>query len=227
MKIDSSTTYSNAAIRGTDFSKSAASLATFFSESLAAAKVAASEQKDIDSTVGVNLDKVAKTATGQNKSISTFDLIESKLNQIKKKDAAHRTPEESAYIIENDKRFAEIVSCGKSPEELTSSELDYTQKAGGFVNTMAYLSQSEKALYDKAVAIGDTQAVIGLNQIALIRTGGSLAGGSEGTTYNPLNTEITIANIEKYFRHSIVDADGSVADRFQALVNFLNKESSV
>lgn len=121
----------------------------------------------------------------------------------------------------NDKRLAEITAQGKSPEKLTASELDYMQKAGGFVNTMAYLSPTEKALYDKAVTSGNTQAAEGLAQIALIRTGGHMAGGAAGTTYDPSETAITAANVEKYFRYSIVDPSGAANAKFQALIQFL------
>ncbi|OYD52409.1 hypothetical protein CGK74_18205 [Thauera propionica] len=121
----------------------------------------------------------------------------------------------------NDKRLAEITAQGKPPEKLTADELDYVQKAAGFVNTFAYLSPAEKALYDKAVASGNTEAAAGINMIALIRQGGEMAGGANGTTYNSRTTEITAANIEKYFSHSIVDPTGKAQSQFQALIQFL------
>jgi len=95
------------------------------------------------------------------------------------------------------------------------------QKATGFVNTFAHLSSAEKALYDKAVASGNTAAAEGIAQIALIRQGGEMAGGANGTTYNSRTTEITAANIEKYFRHNIVDPSGNAESKFQALIQFL------
>ena len=95
------------------------------------------------------------------------------------------------------------------------------QKAVGFVNTMANLSPAEKALYDKAVASGNTEAAAGISQIALVRMMGHTAGGANGTTYDPLNTEITAANIEKYFSHSIVDPTGKAQSQFQALIQYL------
>ncbi len=116
-------------------------------------------------------------------------------------------------------RFAEIA--GKPPEKRTADEVDYMQKAAGLVNSFARLSPAEKALYDKAVASGDTEAAAGISQIALIRTGGHMAGGANGTTYDPLGTEITTANVGKYFSHGIVDPTGQAQSRFQALIRFL------
>lgn len=149
------------------------------------------------------------------------DSVEARLAEIKGKDAVSRTAADTEYLWANDKKLAEISAKGKSPDELTSSELDYMQKAGGFVNTMAYLSPAEKALYDKAVASGNTQAAAGLAQIALTRTGGHMAGGADGTTYDPIDTAITAANVEKYFRHSIIDPSGDADAKFQALIRFL------
>ncbi|BAO29687.1 hypothetical protein SUTH_01895 [Sulfuritalea hydrogenivorans sk43H] len=134
-----------------------------------------------------------------------------------------RTQEEQDYVRANDKRLAEITAQGKPPEKLTADELDYVQKAAGFVNTFGNLSPAEKALYDKAVASGNTEAAAGISQIALIRQGGNMAGGANGTTYNPLTMEITAANIEKFFSHSIVDPSGNAQSRFDALIQFLQE----
>lgn len=48
-----------------------------------------------------------------------------------------------------------------------------------------------------------------------------MAGGANGTTYNSHTAEITAANIEKYFRHSIVDPSGNAESKFQVLIQFL------
>ena len=152
---------------------------------------------------------------------NSANSVDARLAEIKAKGAVNRTQQDQDYLLANDKRLAEITAQGKSPEQLTAEELDYVQKAAGFVNTMAEFSPAEKALYDKAVASGNTQAVAGLAQIALIRNGGHMAGGANGTTYNPIETAITAANIEKYFSHSIVDASGDADTKFQALIQFL------
>lgn len=147
--------------------------------------------------------------------------VEARLAAIKAKDGLSRTQEEQDYVRANDKRLAEITAQGKPPEKLTADDLDYLQKAAGFVNTFANLSPAEKTLYDKAVASGNTEAAAGISQIALVRMMGHTAGGANGTTYDPLNTEITAANIEKYFSHSIVDPTGKAQSQFQALIQFL------
>jgi hypothetical protein len=153
--------------------------------------------------------------------------VEARLAAIKAKDAMSRTQEERDYVLANDKELAEITAQGKSPDKLTAEELDYMQKAGGFVNTMANLSPKEKALYDKAVASGDTEAAAAIGLVALTRMMGHTAGGANGTTYDPLNTEITAANIEKYFSHSIVDPTGKAQSQFQALIQYLQNNPAV
>jgi hypothetical protein len=147
--------------------------------------------------------------------------VEARLAAIKGKDGPSRTQEEQDYVRANDKRLAEITAQGKPPEKLTADELDYLQKAAGFVNTFANLSPAEKALYDKAVASGNAEAAAGISQVAFIRMMGHTAGGANGTTYDPLNTEITAANIASYFSHSIVDPTGEAQSKFQALIQFL------
>lgn len=151
----------------------------------------------------------------------TNPSVEARLAAIKAKDALSRTEEDQEYLFANDKRLAEITGQGKSPDKLTAEELDYMQKAGGLVNTMANLSPAEKALYDKAVASGNSEAAAGIGQIAFVRMMGHTAGGADGGTYDSLNTEISAANIEKYFSRSIVDPSGQAQSQFQALINFL------
>lgn len=50
-----------------------------------------------------------------------------------------------------------------------------------------------------------------------------MAGGANGTTYNPHTTAITAANIELFFSHSIVDHTGHAASSFHALIQFLQQ----
>ncbi len=160
-------------------------------------------------------DATSPSAVGTN-------AIDAKLAQIKSRDAMSRSQEDWDYLFANDKRLAEIDERRiKDPRTITAADEDYEQKARGLVNTMAYLSPAEKALYDKAIASGNTDAAAGLAQIALIRTGGHLAGGANGTTYDPMNTAITAENIRKYFSYSIVDPSGKAQSQFQALISFL------
>jgi hypothetical protein len=153
--------------------------------------------------------------------------VEVRLAEIRARGPVNRSQEDHDFLFANDKRLAEITAQGKPPEKLTADELDYMQKAGGFVNTMANLSPAEKTLYDKAIASGNTEAAAGISQIAFIRTLGHTAGGADGTTYDPLNTEITAANIEKYFSHSIVDPTGKAQSQFQALIQYLQDNPAV
>ena len=150
--------------------------------------------------------------------------VEAKLASIRARGPINRSEADQAYLFTHDQRLAEIAAQGKPPEKLTADELDYMQKATGMVNTMANLSPAEKALYDKAVASGNTAAAAGISQIALVRMMGHTAGGAGGATYDPLNTAITAANVERYFSHSIVDPSGQAKAGFQALIAFLNAD---
>jgi len=171
----------------------------------------------------------AKAAAAASASTSTRadPAVEARLAAIKSKDAVSRTDADREYLFANDKQLAEITEKERqTPGSLTASEIDYMQKAGGFVNTFATLSPAEKALYDEAVASGNKDAADGISQIAFIRMGSNhMAGGANGSTYDPINTEITAANIEKYFRHSIVDPSGQSDAKFQALMQFMQNHS--
>lgn len=153
--------------------------------------------------------------------------VEARLAEIRAKGGVNVTQEEHDYLFTHDKRLAEITAQGKFDYQLTADELDYMQKATGMVNTFANLSPKEKALYDKAVASGNKEAAAGISQIAFIRMMGHTAGGANGTTYDPLNTEITAANIGKYFSHSIVDPTGKAQSQFQALIQYLQDNPAV
>ena len=110
---------------------------------------------------------------------SATSQIDARLAAIKSKDAVSRTAEDTDYLFAHDARLAAIRDKGnKSPGSLTAEELDYEQKAGGFVNTMANLNPTENAPYDKMVASGNTAAAAGMSQIAFIRTMGHMAGGA-------------------------------------------------
>jgi len=169
----------------------------------------------------------AFAASSHGTTVNDDGSVAVRLAGVKTRGPVNRTQADHDFLLANDKKLAEITAQGKSPDRLTADELDYVQKATGLVNTFANLSPAEKALYDKAVASGDTEAAEGIAQIALIRTGGSLAGGANGTTYNPLATAITAANIEQYFSHSIIDPSGNATSKFQALIRFVQSTPSV
>jgi len=151
---------------------------------------------------------------------NTDRSVEARLAQIRANGPVNRSHEDNDFLFANDKKLAEISA--KSYNTRTADDIDYLQKATGLVNTFAHLSSAEKALYDKAVSSGNTEAAAGIAQIALIR---KMDGGANGMTYNSRTTEITAANIEKYFRHGIVDPSGNAESKFQALIQFLQNNS--
>jgi hypothetical protein len=168
----------------------------------------------------------SKNSTPTSVSSSTTDSVDAMLAKIKSKDFISRTAEDMNYLYAHDDKLAAIRDKENSGLGITSSEVDYMQKTVGFINTMGNLSPAEKALYDKAVASGNKEAAAGIGQIAFIRTMGHTAGGAAGTTYDPVNTEITAANIEKYFSHSIADPSGRSQSQFQALIQYLHSDQS-
>lgn len=170
----------------------------------------------------VRISQAARDAFAASSSSATANKdrsVEARLAEIRASGPVNRSQEDHDFLFANDKRLAEISA--KSYNSRTADDIDYMQKATGLVNTFAHLSSAERALYDKAVASGNTEAADGIAQIALIRQGGEMAGGANGTTYNSRTTEITAANIEKFFSHSIVDPTGNAMSKFQALIQFL------
>jgi len=135
----------------------------------------------------VRISQAARDAlAGSSSSVATSSdkSVEARLAEIRARGPVNRSQEDQDYLFANDKKLAEITAQGKPPEKLTADELDYLQKATGLVNTFANLSSAEKALYDKAVSSGNADAAAGISQIALIRMGGHMAGGANGTTYD-------------------------------------------
>ncbi|GLT20745.1 hypothetical protein GCM10007933_01960 [Zoogloea oryzae] len=176
---------------------------------------------DSVSISGAARQALAAEAAASSKAGDADGAVEARLAEIRARGAVNRSQEDQAFLFANDPRLAAIAAQQKSPDQLTADELDYMQKATGLVNTMANLSPAEKALYDKAVASCNTQAAAGIGQIALVRMMGHSAGGAGGSSYDPLSTPITAANIENYFSHSIVDPSGASRTRFQALIEYL------
>ncbi len=154
--------------------------------------------------------------------------VQRRIDEIKAKPGIHRTQEDGDYLYAHDKRFAEIRDKSRDyggPESLTADELDYLQKAGGFVNTMAELSADEKVLYDELVAQGNTEAAAALNLIAMSRIG---MGGQQitlpnGRVFDPTTTEITADNVRNLFRYLHVDETGRTDRMFEALASYLDR----
>jgi hypothetical protein len=115
--------------------------------------------------------------------------VQAKLDEIKAKPAVQRTENDSEFLRKNDSRLAQITAKGARLQ--TAEDLDYLQKAGGFVNTMANLSQGEKNLYDRLVAEGNNDAASALGLIALSRQGIGEVALPNGRSFDPKPTEIT------------------------------------
>lgn len=185
-----------------------------------------SEEKNtvVSSISNYPTDKV--TISDEAKALAQEQEIQSRLEEIKNKPNVMRTKEETEFINSHDKQLSRIRT--KDPQTLTAEELDYQQKAGGFVNTMATLTANEKALYNELVAKGDYEAVAGMNLIALSRTGmeNQEVQLPNGKSFNPTNTEITAANIRHFFQYMFVDPTGEMNRRFEALASYLDQRTS-
>lgn len=159
--------------------------------------------------------------------------VQQRIDAIKAKPGVERTQADFEYLSANDKRFAELQNKMKASgkngfDSLMADEVDYMQKAGGFVNTMAELSPKEKALYDELVASGNFEAAHGMALVGMSRVG---MGGQQvklpnGKTFDPANTEVTAANIQSLFKQMFVDPSGNTDRQFDALVSYLDKREA-
>lgn len=159
--------------------------------------------------------------------------IQKRIEAIKAKPGVERTEADFEYLSKNDKRFAELQEKIKASgydgfDSLTADEVDYMQKAGGFVNTMAELSPKEKALYDELVASGNHEAAHGLMLVGMSRIGmsGQQVTLPNGKTFYPSNTEVTAANIRNLFKYMFVDSSGNTDRQFEALASYLDKRGT-
>jgi hypothetical protein len=123
-------------------------------------------------------------------------------------------------------RLALADSATKPMEARTAEEVDQLQRANGLVNTMALLSPSEKQLYNELVAKGDTEAVKGMNLLALSRVGGGEVTLPNGKAFNPSATEITPENIRNLFSQVFISADKDIDHAFNALARALEGRQS-
>jgi len=154
--------------------------------------------------------------------------VEQRLNAIKAikaKSALERTADDVAYLQKNDARLAEITA--KDSKIWTSSEIDYVQKTGGFVNTMSALSDQEKAMYDEMIAQGNYAAAEGMNMIALTRYGmrGQITT-PDGRSFDPNATEINAETVRRLFSQMVVDDSGNAARQFEALAKYLDQRAA-
>ncbi|MCH1926958.1 hypothetical protein L9G74_19255 [Shewanella sp. C32] len=184
------------------------------------------QYNDLSQQSITDIKPAAKFDTQANKvKMDDTNNIDPQLNSIKEKDALSRTSSDWEYLFKNDKRLAEITAKGNNnPGSLTAEEVDYEQKARGFVNTIANLNEDEKSLYNLAVSKGNSSAAEGISQIALIRMMGHEATTTNGEHYDPRTTEINEENISKLFINSINDNSGNSKNNFQALLALLKEQ---
>lgn len=178
----------------------------------------------------VSISDAARVMLGGSQGSTQEAAIQQRIDAIKAKPAVERVPADFDYLLKNDTRFAEIQEKMKvsGNDSLTADEVDYLQKAGGFVNTMAELSPGERALYDELVAQGNSEAAHGLMLVGMSRIG---MGGQQvtlpnGQSFDPTKTEVTAANIRNLFKFMFVDGSGSTDRQFDALAEYLDKREA-
>jgi len=157
--------------------------------------------------------------------------VQQKIAEIKSRPNVERSPADFEYLEKHDQRFRELlekVKVNGGSEALMADELDYFQKATGAVNTMAYLSSGEKALFDEMVAQGNREAATGLLLVGMSRIGmeGQQVTLPNGQSFDPTSTEVTAANVRNLFKYLFVDPSGSTDRSFEALASFLDKRET-
>lgn len=181
----------------------------------------------------VSISDRARTLMAGSQTATQDSTIQAKIDAIKAKPGVERTEADFEYLSKNDKRFAELQEKIKASgqdgfDSLTADEVDYMQKAGGFVNTMAELSPKEKQLYDELVANGNHEAAHGLMLVAMSRIGmnGQQVTLPNGKTFDPSNTEVSADNIRNLFKYMFVDPSGNTDRQFEALASYLDKRDT-
>lgn len=182
----------------------------------------------------VSISDTAKAFLSNSQTMGTQDSeIQKRLAEIKSRPAVERSEADYEYLKKNDARFVELQEKMKASglegfDSLTADEVDYMQKAGGFVNTMSSLSSGEKALYDKMVAAGNHEAAHGLLLVGMSRTGmsGQQVTLPNGRVFDPTTTEVTADNIRNLFKLMFVDPSGNTDRQFEALASYLDKREA-
>lgn len=159
-------------------------------------------------------------------------LVQQRLAEIKARPGVERSAADYEYLSQHDVRFIEIQQKMKASgqdgfDALTADEVDYMQKAGGFVNTMSCLSASERALYDELTAKGNREAAHGLLLVGMSRIGmsGQQVTLPNGKTFDPSATEVSADNIRSLFKLMFVDPSGNTDRQFEALASYLDKRA--
>lgn len=181
----------------------------------------------------VSISDAARAKLGTSGNTTENTEVQRRIAEIKSRPGVERSPTDHEYLAEHDQRYGELLEKIKAHgmnglEALTADELDYMQKAGGMVNTMAYLSTGEKALYDEMVAQGNQEAANGLLLVGMSRIGmeGQQVTLPNGQTFDPTATEVTAANIRNLFKYLFVDPSGNTDRTFEALASYLDKREA-
>jgi len=181
----------------------------------------------------VSISNAARAQFDAANETTTSTEVQQKIAEIKSRPNVQRSPADFEYLEKHDQRYGELLEKIKTngmngSEALTADELDYMQKASGMVNTMAYLSSGEKALYDEMVAQGNREAATGLLLVGMSRIGmeGQQVTLPNGQSFDPTSTEVTAANVRNLFKYLFVDPSGSTDRSFEALASFLDKRET-
>ncbi len=178
----------------------------------------------------VSISEAAKAMSGRSQALTTDAAIQNRIDTIKTTPNVERTQADFDFLAKYDTRYVEIQEKLKTSgnNSLTSDEVDYLQKAGGFVNTMAELTPGERALYDELVAQGNSEAANGLMLVGMSRIGmsGQQVTLPNGRSFDPTATEVTAANIRNLFKFMFVDATGNTDRQFDALASYLDKREA-
>lgn len=163
-------------------------------------------------------------------STTNNEAVQKQLDAIKTKPAVERSAEETEFVSQNDMRFTEIKEKIKNNgfESLKADDMDYAQKAGGFVNTMAMLSPKEKDLYDDMVTKGDYEAAQGLMLVGMSRIGmeGQQVTLENNLSFSPIDTQLTAETIRNLFTNIFVSDDRNTDSAFDALASYLEQNKT-
>ena len=183
-------------------------------------------EKVKSSTEGkVSISDAAKQAlTAEISATRESQAIQKQLDAIIAKSPLARSEEETKFLLANDKKMAELQT--KDSNTWTSADHDYAQKTLGFVNTMAKLTPSEKALYDDLVAKGEGKAASAMHLVGMARMGQEDVTLPNGKTFNPNETAITAGNLRNLFNLMFVDPSGQTDRQFEALAQALERRDA-
>lgn len=174
----------------------------------------------------VTISDAAKAMMADSQAAVDAQEIQKQLDVIKAKPAVERSRYESDFISKNDKHFAELAK--KEYDSLNADEVDYMQKAGGFVNTMSMLSPKEKELYNELIGQNNNEAAGALLLVGMSRIGmeGQQVTLPNGLIFDPTKTDVTAENIRNLFKHMFA-GDSSNTDRtFDALASYLDRKEN-